>query len=511
MALAKKERMKIPRQKMPEQKPEVRVNNFDEVPVGFDKETAMREAARCLECRNAKCVSGCPVEIDIPKFISQVAEGDLRGASRTLKEANSLPAICGRVCPQEEQCENTCVVAKRGDAVGIGRLERFVADWERDEGGVELPKVALPTGKRVAIVGSGPAGLTCAGDLCKMGHEVTVFEALHEPGGVLVYGIPEFRLPKKIVRAEVDMLRQMGVDIKTSYIVGRMDTVDELFDELGYDAVFIGTGAGLPTFQNVPGENLNGIFSANEFLTRVNLMKSYMFPRYDTPLAAAKHVAVLGGGNTAMDAVRTSRRLGSEKAMLLYRRTRAEMPAREEEIHHAEQEGVEFQFLVNPVRYIGNDEGWVKEIELIRMELGEPDDSGRRRPVPVEGSEFKIPVDRVIVAIGNKSNPLVQKTTPGLETTRWGTIKADDKTLMTSRPGVFAGGDIVTGGATVILAAGAGKRAARSIDRFVKGLPLTDLTEENGKGDKKKAPKAEAGTGTKPTLKAKKKGKSAAA
>jgi glutamate synthase (NADPH/NADH) small chain len=476
MALSPKERMKIPRQKMPEQDPGVRAHNFEEVPLGFDAEVAMLEAARCLECRNPKCVGGCPVEIDIPKFIAEVATGDFRAAARTLKEANSLPAICGRVCPQEEQCENNCVLAKRGESVGIGRLERFVADWERNEEGVELPAIAPATGKKVAIVGSGPAGLTCAGDLCKMGHRVTVFEALHEPGGVLVYGIPEFRLPKEIVRAEVDGLRQMGVEIKTSYVIGKMDSVDELFSDLGFDAVFIGTGAGLPSFQNIPGENLNGIFSANEFLTRVNLMKSYLFPQYDTPLAAAKRVAVLGGGNTAMDAVRTSLRLGAEKAMLLYRRTKAEMPARAEEIHHAEEEGVEFQFLVNPVRYIGDEKGWIKEIELERMELGEPDQSGRRRPVPVPGSNFTIPVDRVVVAIGNKSNPLVQKTTPGLETTKWGTIVADERTMATSRPGVFAGGDIVTGGATVILAAGAGKVAARSIDRYLKGLPL--LPEE---------------------------------
>jgi glutamate synthase (NADPH/NADH) small chain len=477
MGLSPKERMKIPRQKMPEQKPEVRAHNFEEVPLGFDQQVAMLEAARCLECRNPKCVGGCPVEIDIPQFIAQVADGDFRAAAKTLKQSNSLPAVCGRVCPQEEQCENNCVLAKRGESVGIGRLERFVADWERTEGGVELPDIAPATGKKVAIIGSGPAGLTCAGDLCKLGHEVTVFEALHEPGGVLVYGIPEFRLPKEIVRAEVDTLKKMGVKIKTSYIIGKMDTVDELFSDLGFDAVFIGTGAGLPTFQNIPGENLNGIFSANEFLTRVNLMKSYLFPQYDTPLAAAKRVAVLGGGNTAMDAVRTSLRLGADSAMLLYRRTRAEMPARAEEIHHAEEEGVDFNFLVNPVRYIGDERGWIKEIELERMELGEPDQSGRRRPVPIAGSNFTLPVDRVIVAIGNKSNPLVQKTTPGLETTRWGTIVADDRTMATSRPGVFAGGDIVTGGATVILAAGAGKVAARSIDRYLKGESLTPEAE----------------------------------
>ncbi len=469
MPLTPKERMKIPRQAMPEQLPENRAHNFEEVALGFDAVTAMREAARCLECRQPKCIAGCPVEIDIPKFIALVAAGDFRNAARTLKDANSLPAICGRVCPQEAQCENNCVVAKRGESVGIGRLERFVADWEREEGGVELPPIAPPTGKKVAIVGSGPAGLTCAGDLAKLGHQVTVFEALHDPGGVLVYGIPAFRLPKDIVKAEVDYLRKLGVEIKTSYVIGRMDSIDDLMNELGYDAVFIGTGAGLPTFQDIPGENLNGVFSANEFLTRVNLMKSYLFPDYDTPLASAKRVAVLGGGNTAMDAVRTSLRLGAEKAMLLYRRSRDEMPARQEEIHHAEEEGVEFHFLVNPVRYIGDEKGWVKAVEMIRMELGEPDASGRRRPVPVPGSEFTIPVDRVVVAIGNKSNPLIQKTTPGLETTKRGTIKVDETTFATSRPGVYAGGDIVTGGATVILAAGAGKRAARSIDSYLKG------------------------------------------
>jgi glutamate synthase (NADPH/NADH) small chain len=483
MAMDKKERMKIPRQRMPEQEPKVRAHNFNEVPLGFEREIAMLEAARCIECRSPKCVAGCPVEIDIPKFIQEVANGDFRAAARTLKESNSLPAICGRVCPQEEQCENNCVLTKRGESVGIGRLERFVADWERNEGAVELPQIAPPTGKKIAVVGSGPAGLTCAGDLCKMGHQVTVFEALHEPGGVLVYGIPEFRLPKEIVRAEVDTLRKMGVEIKTSYVVGKMDTIDELMADMGFDAVFVGTGAGLPSFQNIPGENLNGIFSANEFLTRVNLMKSYLFPDYDTPLAAAKQVAVLGGGNTAMDAVRTSLRLGADKAMLLYRRTRAEMPARAEEIHHAEEEGVEFTFLVNPVRYIGDEKGWVKEVELQRMELGEPDASGRRRPVPIEGSNYTVEVDRVVVAIGNKSNPLVQKTTPGLETTKWGTIKVDERTMATSRPGVFAGGDIVTGGATVILAAGAGKMAARSIDRYLKGEPLAP-EPSNGNGSK---------------------------
>lgn len=463
------EKLTIPRQRMPEQDPKERIKNFREVPFGYTPELAMMEAQRCLMCKKAVCIAGCPVEVNIPEFIRLIAEGDFIGAAKELKKTNSLPAICGRVCPQEDQCEKVCTLAKKYESVAIGNLERFAADYEREQGEVEIPEIAPPTGKKVAIVGSGPAGLTVAGDLIKLGHQVTIFEALHKTGGVLVYGIPEFRLPKTIVQAEVDYLIKLGVEIKTSFVVGMLWTIDELFKE-GYQAVFIGTGAGLPNFMNIPGENLNGVYSANEYLTRSNLMKAYNFPEYDTPIFSGKNVAVLGGGNTAMDAVRTALRLGAENAYIVYRRSRDQMPARKDEIHHAEEEGVLFHFLTTPIKYHGNSDGWVTSMECIRMELGEPDSTGRRRPVPVEGSNFIMEVDTVVVAIGNSSNPLVPKSTPGLEVNKWGNIVADPETGRTSRQGVWAGGDIVTGGATVILAAGAGKKAARDIHRYLESL-----------------------------------------
>ncbi len=460
-----KERRKIPRQKMPEQDPKVRAKNFDEVPYGYDEKLAVLEAQRCLKCKKPTCVDGCPVEIDIPGFISLVEQGDFIGGAKKIKETNALPAVCGRVCPQEDQCEIKCVLAKKGDPVAIGRLERFVADYERKKGEVFIPKTAPSTGKKVAVVGSGPAGLTVAGDLRLLGHDVTIFEALHKTGGVLVYGIPEFRLPKAIVEAEVEYLKKMGVKVITDHVVGKIQTVDELLEE--FDAIFIGTGAGLPLFLNIPGENLNGIYSANEYLTRSNLMKAYLFPEYDTPIAIGKNVAVFGGGNVAMDSARTALRLGAENSYIIYRRSRTEMPARIEEAHHAEEEGVQFHLLTNPVRFIGDENGWVKEVECLKMELGEPDDSGRRRPIPIKGSEFIIEVDTAVVAIGNGPNPLVPNTTPGLDTKKWGNIIADEETGETSREGVFAGGDIVTGAATVILAMGAGKKAARAMHEYL--------------------------------------------
>ncbi|UCD16912.1 MAG: NADPH-dependent glutamate synthase [Candidatus Zixiibacteriota bacterium] len=475
--LTTKERMQIPRNPMPEQEPNDRICNFDEVPYGYTPELAMAEAERCIMCPKPKCISGCPVEVDIPAFIRMISEGDFVGAARKIKETNALPAICGRVCPQEEQCEAVCVLVKKYKPVAIGYLERFVANFEREHAEIRIPELPPSTGKKIAVVGSGPAGLTVAADLAQMGHKVIIFEALHKPGGVLIYGIPEFRLPKKVVAAEVDYLRKLGVEVNTSYVVGKLDTVDELF-EMDFDAVFVGTGAGLPNFMRIEGENLNGVYSANEFLTRSNLMAAYDFPEHDTPIFVGKNVAVLGGGNTAMDSVRTSLRLGAQNGYIVYRRSRKEMPARIEEIHHAEQEGVQFHFLTNPVRYIGNDEGWVTDMECIKMELGEPDASGRRRPIPIEGSNFVIPVDTVVVAVGNSSNPLIPRTTPGLETNKWGNIVVNEKTMMSSRPGIFAGGDIVTGGATVILAAGAGKVAARAIHKYVMGIPFEEEKEE---------------------------------
>ena len=461
-----KDRLKIPRQPMPEQDPKVRARNFDEVPLGYTPEMAKTEALRCITCKSPACVQGCPVEVDIPGFIALVMEGDFIGAAKKIKTTNALPAVCGRVCPQEVQCEAQCVRGKKAEPVAIGRLERFVADYERGTGEVSIPDKPIPTGKKVAVVGSGPSGLTVAGDLVQLGHEVTIFEALHKTGGVLVYGIPEFRLPKAIVAAEVDYLEKLGAKIETSSVIGKVATVDELFEE-GYDAVYLGTGAGLPTFMNIPGENLNGVYSANEYLTRSNLMKAYKFPEYDTPIVKGKNVAVVGGGNVAMDSARTAMRLGADHVYLVYRRSRDEMPARIEEIHHAEQEGIELHLLTNPIRYIGNDKGWVVGVECLKMELGEPDESGRRRPVPMKGSEFVIDIDTAVIAIGAGANPLVQSTTPGLKTNKWNYIVADEETGQTSREGVFAGGDIVTGAATVILAMGAGRKAANAIHQYL--------------------------------------------
>ena len=451
---------------MPQQDPENRINNFFEVPYGLEEEIAFTEASRCIECAKAPCIGGCPVEVDIPGFINLILEKDYAGAARKIKATNSLPAICGRVCPQEEQCEVVCVLGKKFKPVAIGYLERFVADYERENDLVQLPEKGPGTGFKVAIVGSGPAGLTVAGDLIKHGHDVTIFEALHKTGGVLVYGIPEFRLPKKIVQSECDYLARLGVDFQTSTVIGKSDTIDELF-QMGFDAIFIGTGAGLPNFMGIPGENLIGIYSSNEYLTRSNLMRAFDFPSYDTPIIRGKNVAVLGGGNTAMDSVRTALRLGADNAYIIYRRSETEMPARIEEIHHAMEEGVQFHLLTNPVKFIGNDDGKVIAMECIKMELGEPDSSGRRRPVPIEGSNFVMNVDLVVVAIGNSSNPLIPQTTPGLDTNRWGNIVVNPETMQTSREGVYAGGDIVTGGATVILAAGAGKKAAKAMHQYL--------------------------------------------
>ncbi len=451
---------------MREQSPQERIRNFKEVPYGYTEEEAVLEAQRCLSCKKPPCVAGCPVEIDIPGFIARIAEKDFKTAIRILKQKNVLPAICGRVCPQEDQCEKECVLGKKMEPVAIGRLERFAADWEAEQGVLEIPAKKPATGKKVAVVGSGPAGLVFAGDMAQLGHEVVLFEALHKAGGVLVYGIPEFRLPKAIVQREVEYVEKLGVKLITSFVVGRTKTVDELLQE--FDAVFIGTGAGLPWFMNIPGENLNGIYSANEYLVRSNLMKAYLFPEYDTPIVRGKRVAVIGGGNVAMDAARTALRLGAEKSMIVYRRSKTEMPARIEEIHRAKEEGVHFEFLTLPVKYYGDENGWVKEMECIRMELGEPDASGRRRPIAVPNSEFGIPVDTVVVAIGQSPNPLIPQTTPGLEIGKHGNIIADEKTGKTSKKGVFAGGDIVTGAATVILAMGAGRIAARACDEYLK-------------------------------------------
>ncbi len=449
---------------MPEQPPKERIKNFKEVPHGYSNETAIEEAKRCLQCKNKPCMDGCPVEIDIPGFINCIAQGDFEKAAEIIKAKNSLPAISGRVCPYENQCEGECTIKKIGEPVAIGRLERFIADYERGKG-VKIPKKAKSTGKKVAVVGSGPAGLTCAGDLAKMGHAVTVFEALHAPAGVLMYGIPEFRLPKKIVEAEVDYIKKLGVDIKYDIVVGKTITVDELLHD--YDAVFIGTGAGLPRWLNVPGENLDGVYSANEFLTRVNMMKAYKFPEYDTPIKIGKVVATFGAGNVAMDSARTALRLGAEKSYIIYRRSEKEMPARDEEIGHAKEEGIIFKLLTNPKRFIGDDKGLLTQVKCIKMKLGEPDDSGRRRPIPIPGSEEKIDIETAIVAIGQSPNPLIPKTVKGLKIGKWGNIIADDDG-QTSIPGIFAGGDIATGAATVILAMGAGKRAARAIDKYVK-------------------------------------------
>lgn len=451
---------------MREQLPTERIKNFKEVPLGYSEEEAILEAKRCLQCKNPLCARGCPVGIDIPGFIDLIAREDFRGSIRKMKEKNSLPAICGRVCPQEDQCQKLCVLTKMKEPIAIGRLERFIADWEARQGDIEIPSKKPPTGKKIVCAGSGPAGLTVASELAKLGHRVTVLEALHELGGVLIYGIPEFRLPNSIVEREAEYISSLGVKIITSFVVGKLKAVDELLEE--FDAVFVATGAGLPWFMSLPGENYNGIYSANEYLTRTNLMRAYQFPKYDTPIIKGKQVAVIGGGNVAMDSVRTALRLGAEKAMIIYRRSKTEMPARLEEIHHAEEEGVIFEFLTLPVAYHADELGWVKEMECLRMELGEPDASGRRRPVPIEGSNFRIPVDAVVVAIGNSPNPLISATTPGIEVGRKGNIMIDEKTGKTSKKGVFAGGDIATGAATVISAMGAGKIAARAIDEYVK-------------------------------------------
>lgn len=467
--LPKKERLKIPRQHMPELDPAMRSQTFEEVNLGFDDALALREAARCLECTNPKCIKGCPVGVKVDEFIRLILDGDYLGAAAKIREDNVLPAITGRVCPQEDQCEGACLLRRTSGALGIGYLERFVADYELKTNTIGLPPNAPPTGKKVAVVGSGPAGLTVAGDLIQKGHEVTVFEALHEIGGVLIYGIPEFRLPKEIVRAEVNNLRKMGIRFETNVVVGMTVTIDELFEEEGFDAVFVGTGAGLPNFMSIPGENLCAVYSANEMLTRVNLMKAYRFPEYDEPIVdiKGKDIAVIGGGNTAMDAVRTALRLGARKGYLIYRRSQKEMPARVEELKHAIEEGVEVMELCSPVEYLGDETNWVRAARIQRMELGEPDSSGRRRPVPIEGSEFDLPVQMVVVAIGNSSNPLIQQTTEGLETNRWGNIAAEAATMKTSKRGVFAGGDVVTGGATVIQAMGAGRVAATAIHEFL--------------------------------------------
>ncbi|HDQ99503.1 MAG TPA: NADPH-dependent glutamate synthase [candidate division WOR-3 bacterium] len=451
---------------MREQDPGVRARNFDEVPHGYSPEEAAAEAQRCLRCKKPTCVNGCPVEVDIPGFIGAIAEGRLWDAMTVMKRTNVLPAICGRVCPQETQCEGECVLAKKMEPVAIGNLERFIADWEAEQNECVMCEKLPPTGRKVAVIGAGPAGLTVAGDCLKFGHEVTVFEALHAPGGVLVYGIPEFRLPKSIVEREVNFIRDTGAKLVTNFVVGMTRTIAELLED--FDAVFVGTGAGRPWFMELPGENALGIYSANEYLTRSNLMKAYLFPEYDTPIVRGKRVATIGGGNVAMDSARTALRLGAEESIIVYRRSRQEMPAREAEIHHAEQEGIRFEFLTNPVRYVANKQGWVEALECLRMELGEPDASGRRRPVPVKGSEFRIPVDTVVVAIGNSPNPLIPQTTPGLEVSKRGTIVVDPATGRTSKKGVFAGGDIVTGAATVILAMGAGRIAANSIDEYLK-------------------------------------------
>lgn len=447
---------------MPEQEPKVRARNFGEVPLGYTPEQARAEASRCIQCKKPLCVEGCPVNVQIPRFVSAVAQGAFADAARILKETNSLPAVCGRVCPQEEQCEARCVLGKKGVPVAIGNLERFAADWERVNAPEAVTECNPHNGKRVAVVGSGPAGLTVAGDLIKEGFAVTVFEALHEPGGVLVYGIPEFRLPKAIVKKEIDSLARMGVKIMRNFVVGKTATIDELMTEEGFDAVFVGSGAGLPSFMRIEGENSVGVYSANEYLTRSNLMKAYLEDSR-TPIMRGKHVVTVGGGNVAMDSARTALRLGAERSMIVYRRGENEMPARAAEIHHAKEEGIEFNVLCNPVTILSDDKGFVTGIRCIRMDLGEPDSSGRRRPVPHNGSEFDIPCDVVIIAIGNKPNPLIPDTTPDIAVSRRGTIVADETDGRTSKKFVYAGGDIVTGAATVILAMGAGKTAARSI------------------------------------------------
>mgnify|MGYP002536821615 CR=1 FL=1 len=446
-----------------EQEPKVRATNFDEVCLGYNKDEAVEEASRCIGCKNAKCIEGCPVSINIPGFIAEVKEGKFEEAYKVISESSALPAVCGRVCPQESQCEGRCIRGIKGEPISIGKLERFVADWAR-ENNVKPEPAKEKKNHKVAVIGSGPAGLTCAGDLAKMGYDVTIFEALHEAGGVLIYGIPEFRLPKSaVVAKEIENVKSLGVKIETNVVIGKSTTIDELMED-GYEAVFVGSGAGLPRFLNIPGENLLGVYSANEFLTRVNLMKGYKFPEAPTPVKVGKRVAVVGAGNVAMDAARTAKRLGAEEVYIVYRRSEEEAPARLEELHHAKEEGIIFKFLNNPAAIVGDDNGWVKGMEIIKQELGEPDASGRRRPVPVEGSNYILDVETVIIAIGQSPNPLIRHTTPGLECQKWGGIIVNEETMESSKENVYAGGDTVTGAATVILAMGAGKKAAAAID-----------------------------------------------
>jgi len=473
-----KKTIKPRKTKMSEQNAKARARNFDEVALGYSEKQAPEEAERCLQCKKPTCIDGCPVEIDIPAFIQYIKDKNFDAAIQKIKEKNCLPAVCGRVCPQEDQCELRCVLAKKYEPVGIGRLERFAADWERSQGTTTIPDKRKSTGKRVAIIGSGPAGLTVAGDLILLGHKVTIFEALHKAGGVLVYGIPEFRLPKKMVEEEIEYVRKLGVEIKTSMVIGKVLTVDDLLDSEDFDAVFIGTGAGFPVFMRIPGENLNGVYSANEFLTRANLMKAYLFPQYDTPIKRGKKVAVVGGGNVAMDSARTALRLGADQVYLVYRRSEKEMPARIEEVEHAKEEGIIFRLLTNPKRILGQD-GWVTGMECYQMELGEPDESGRCRPIAIDGSESILDVDVVIMAVGTKANPLIPQGTPNLELNKWGYIQANEETGLTGREGVYAGGDIVTGAATVILAMGAGRKAAYAIHSYLTGEELGVTTEES--------------------------------
>ncbi len=460
------------RRSMPKQEPFERIRNFDEVALGYTEELALEEASRCLKCKKPTCRQGCPVGIKIPEFIQCIAEGKFEAGIKKIKETNALPAVCGRVCPQEEQCEHSCILGKKGGAIAIGRLERFLADWEAASGRIEKPAMAALNGMKIAIVGSGPAGITVANDLALLGYEITMFEALHEAGGVLTYGIPEFRLPKAIVKREVEYVKSLGVKLYLDFIVGKTRTIDSIMAE--FDAVFVGAGAGLPWFMNIPGENLNGVYSANEYLTRCNLMKAYRFPAHDTPMKRPARVAVFGGGNVAMDSARTALRLGADESHIVYRRSKQELPARLEEAENAEEEGVIFDYLTLPVRLIGNEQGWLTEIECIKMELGEPDASGRRSPVPVKGSEFRMKADAVICAIGNSPNPLIPMTTPGLKVGKKGNIEADEETGKTSRDRIWAGGDVVTGAATVISAMGAGRKAAKSMHDALSGLKSAD-------------------------------------
>ena len=465
----------VKRGTMPVQDPLVRIHNFDEVALGYTEQQALTEAGRCLQCKKPLCSDGCPVGVNITGFIELIKGGDFLGAARKIKETNNLPAICGRVCPQEEQCEKLCILGKKFEPVAIGRLERFAADYER-KAEIDVPPQpdtccsgCKAAAKKVAVIGSGPSGLTVAADLSRLGYRVTVFEALHEPGGVLVYGIPEFRLPKETVRAEIDYIKTLGAEVLVDSVIGKIRSVDELLAD-GFEAVFVGTGAGLPNFMDIPGENLSGVYSANEFLTRTNLMKAYLFPEYDTPIRVGKRVAVIGGGNVAMDSARCALRLGAESVHIVYRRSEKEMPARREEVEHAVEEGVKLDLLCSPIRIVGSSDGWVEALECVRFELGEPDESGRRSPVKIQGSEYTLPMDTVIMAIGNSPNPLISKTTPDLQTGRHGVLVADPQTGATTKRGVYAGGDIVTGAATVISAMGAGKRAAAAIDRYLRGV-----------------------------------------